>query len=285
MQLIDLLRRAVPPEPWREGDNIPWHDPDFSARMLREHLSQEHDAASRRSATIDRHVAWIHDTLLRGQPTAVLDLGCGPGLYSSRLGRLGHRCVGIDFSPASIVYARAEADTHQLACTYQLGDLRSADYGAGYGLAMLIFGELNVFSRQDASAILMHARNALADGGLLLLEPHTFGAIRRMGECPPSWFVTESAETPHLCLSEHFWDAEAGVATTRYWIVDLATGAMTRHAQSFQAYSDDGYRELLESCGFELRGSYPSLTGDDDPTQPEFLALVAQKHAEKMKLL
>ena len=40
----------------------------------------------------------------------VLDLGCGPGLYTTRLAKLGHTCVGIDFSPASIAYAKAEAE-------------------------------------------------------------------------------------------------------------------------------------------------------------------------------
>lgn len=35
----------------------------------------------------------------------MLDLGCGPGLYSHRLATLGHRVHGIDFGPASIAYA------------------------------------------------------------------------------------------------------------------------------------------------------------------------------------
>lgn len=70
---------------------------------------------------------------------------CGPGLYSTRLARLGHTCVGIDFSPASIRYARETAEREELACTFRHEDIRSADYGSGYNLAMLIFGEINVF--------------------------------------------------------------------------------------------------------------------------------------------
>lgn len=53
MNLLDIPGRTQPPEPWAEGDNIPWHDPDFSRRMLNEHLSQEHDAASRRTPPLD----------------------------------------------------------------------------------------------------------------------------------------------------------------------------------------------------------------------------------------
>ena len=57
--LLDIVRRQQPPGNWVEGEKIPWNDPDFSERMLAEHLTQAHDAASRRAALIDRHVRWI----------------------------------------------------------------------------------------------------------------------------------------------------------------------------------------------------------------------------------
>ncbi len=58
--LSDILKRNPDPTPWSEGDNIPWNEPGFSERMLKEHLTQEHDAASRRIEKIEQHVAWIH---------------------------------------------------------------------------------------------------------------------------------------------------------------------------------------------------------------------------------
>jgi hypothetical protein len=69
MNLIDLINRKILPVPWAEGEKIPWHEPAFSERMLREHLSQAHDAASRRSELIDGHVNWIHNEVLSGRPT------------------------------------------------------------------------------------------------------------------------------------------------------------------------------------------------------------------------
>jgi len=282
MQLADLWQRAIPPAPWHEGDNIPWNDPAFSARMLDEHLSQVHDAASRRGSTIDRQVDWIHQTLLRARPIAILDLGCGPGLYTSRLARLGHSCVGIDFSPAAIAYARATADEQQLDCRYLLEDLRSAIFGSGFGLAMCVFGEINVFARDQASALLRKAYDALAGGGLLLLEAHTYAAVQQIGERAPKWFTAESglfAATPSLCLVEHFWHTEANAATTRYYVVELATSALTHYAQSFQAYTQMEYAELLRACGFSNVAFTPSLTGAPEPDQPDMLVVTARKPA------
>src|SRR5574340_1046753 len=149
LTLLDLINRMPTPAPWEEGDNIPWDEPGFSERMLAEHLSQEHDAASRRLRKIERQVEWIHSEVLGGRATRVLDLCCGPGLYTSRLAARGHECAGIDFSPAAIAYAKQQAGAGKLACRYQQEDVRQADFGGGFGLVMMLYGQFNVFQRSE----------------------------------------------------------------------------------------------------------------------------------------
>jgi SAM-dependent methyltransferase len=282
MNLLDIVQRTPAPEPWAEGEKIPWNEPGFSARMLAEHLTQEHDAASRRAERIDEQVRWIHQHLLQGRPSRVLDLGCGPGLYTQRLAALGHSCVGIDFGPASIAHARAQASANGADCVYIEGDIRSTDFGpdGSYDLAMLIYGELNVFRRTDAIAILQKAWRALAPGGLLLLEPHTFEAVREEGQRPSTWYTSENglfSERPHLALYEAIWHAAQAVTIHRYFIVDAETGAVTRYASSMCAYTSEGYRQLLADAGFGEPVCYPSLTGQADRSQSQLLAIVVRR--------
>ena len=279
MNLIDLVKRQRPPAPWAEGDKIPWDDPDFSRRMLAEHLSQAHDHASRRSEIIEQHVGWIHQYLLGGRPSQVLDLGCGPGLYTSRLARLGHRCLGIDYSPASIAYARATAQAEGLACDYQQTDIRRADFGQGHDLAMLIFGELNAFRRAEAQSIVARAYQALAPGGQWLMEVSSAEEVQGLGEAPARWYSAASglySDQPHLVLHESFWDSALRAATQRYCVVDAASGAVTRHVECLQAYSLAEYRALLEQAGFGQVTLSPA--GDDEAQWPgKFVLLAARK--------
>ncbi len=282
MKLKDIIQRQSTPKPWAEGEKIPWNDPDFSTRMLDEHLSQNHDAASRRFEIIDKHVEWIHDQVLGGNPARILDLGCGPGLYTHRLAKLGHRCVGIDFSPASIAYAKEQAEEVGLECTYLHQDIRTADYGGEYGLVTSIFGEFNVFRPGEARAILEKACRALSPGGLLLFEPHTFDAVVKLGEQPSSWSLTEKglfSAQPHLYLQENFWDAENNVTIQRYYIIDAVSGEVTRYSSSMQAYTDEEYRSLLAECGFGNVEFYPSLggSGGNFPSDGYLMAILAQK--------
>jgi SAM-dependent methyltransferase len=258
IDLTDLVSRHGEPQPWQDELGLPWFEPGFSARVLHEHLSQAHDTASRRTHLIKRHVAWIHRWLLHSQPGSVLDLGCGPGLYSQRLAELGHRCTGIDFSPAAIDYAQEQARQAGLPCDYRRGDLRTADFGvagsgAGYDLAMFLFGEFNTLRPEHAAALLAKVAAALRPGGTFLLEAHSHLAVMAIGREPRLWTAEMSdpfSDQPHLCLRQSAWWPADGVATRRYSIVDAATASVTEYTQSVQAYTRDGYAELLRQAGF-----------------------------------
>ena len=262
---MKLIKRVETPEPWSEGEKIPWNDPGFSERMLEHHLTQEHDLASRRFGIIDRHVDWIQSRL-GGKPSRILDLACGPGLYSSRLARLGHSCIGIDFGPASIRYAREQAVKEGLEVDYVLEDIRTADYGDGNDLVLFIYGEFNVFKPADIKRVLRKAYDSLKEGGVFVAEPNRYETVKREGTNPASWYSSQGglfSPKPHLCLMENFWDQERGVATTRYYVVDAETGDVTLHASSMVAYTREELERMLRGVGFRDIVFYESLSGGE----------------------
>ena len=276
MKLSEIIQRNMDPQPWVEGEKIPWSDPAFSQRMLKEHLSQKHDAASRRTSIIKKQIDWIHSFVLNKKSSRILDLGCGPGLYSARLSTFGHVCRGIDFGPASIEFAVKHAPEN---CTYTLGDIRATEFGSGYDLVMFIFGEFNVFKPEDAKLILNKSYAALKPGGKILLEPHTFDAVYELGNQPATWYSAKNelfAEKPHLCLMESFWNEDQSVAIERYIIVDAASGDVTSYSSSTQAYENDVMVEMLTQAGFQNPEFYPSLHGKPDEMS-QLQVLVAQK--------
>ena len=284
MNLKDIVGRQLPPAPWAEGENIPWDDPAFSERMLKEHLTQRHDLASRRFETIDRQVSWIHEEVLGRSPTRILELTCGPGLYTSRLAKLGHECVGIDYAPAPIRYAEEAVHREGLSCMYRLQDVRETEYGGGYGLVMMIFGQFNVFRRDDARRILDKTFAALLPGGHVLLEPQRFETVEKTGRAGRSWYSCGAgeglfSERPHLCLTESSWDPEAQATTERYFIVDPETAEVTRHALTNEAYTNEQFRDILTQAGFGDIRFFPSLVGVEvkDESQAVNLAIVARR--------
>jgi len=277
MNLLDIAQRRIPPEPWAEGDNIPWNDPGFSARMLREHLTQEHDLASRKTALIDAHVTWISRNALERSPSSILDLACGPGLYAKRFAEMGHRVHGVDFSPASIEFARRECADPGLEATFDLADLRDAKFGFGYDAALLIYGEFHVFRREEATSLLERIASSLAPGAPLILELTPLERLSQ--EEAPVWSTYPEgglfSDGPYLQLSEWFWDADRHAATRRWFIVDPGSGEVERYAASYQAYTRDELTQLVCNAGFRAPEFHAHL-GEPTPGQ-EHLVLIAKK--------
>ena len=277
MNLTDVIARNMELNPWDEGERIPWDDAAFSRRILQEHLTQEHDAASRRKSKIKKQVDWIHRAVLGSKPTHILDLGCGPGLYAAPFIKLGHRYMGIDFSPACIDHA---IETAPAQSEYRLGDIRSVDYGEGYGLVLYIFGALNIVRSADALEILKKAHTALLPGGQIVIEASTLDAVDQIGNQPSMWYSAEAGlfcDVPHLCLMENFWDEETTTATERFYIIESASGQVTRHAASTVGYTDEQLTKMLEAAGFNNIAFYPSLTGKEEADSQEMIVVTAQK--------
>ncbi len=253
MNIQYIVDRDRKPSPWSSTVSFPWNQPDFSRRMLLEHLSQDHDMASPRTEKIDKHVQFIHEELLSSQPTRILDLGCGPGLYTSRLARLGHTCIGVDFSPASLEYAKGQALRESLDCVYIQGDLKEVLFPGNFGLVMMLHGEMNAFSKGDMQQILRKIHVALDSDGLLLLPASTVNGIKSKHLIQRTWAAPTSglfSDVPYLELNESIWDPDTKTRIERYFIVSSVTGGFSEYSSSYQAYTNAEYRRLLNNCGF-----------------------------------
>jgi SAM-dependent methyltransferase len=251
---------------WQDGYKIPWSDPDFSRRMLVEHLTQDHDMASRRVEWIDRQVAWIHDRLLGGQPLHILDLGCGPGLYSHRLTVRGHRCRGIDFGPASIEHA----DLHnpdRSRCEFVLGDIRRVPFGADFDLAMVLYGEMNVFSPIEAAAIARAAYASLRSGGRLIVEmqtPEVVECVGRSGTFEQHRQRGVFSDHPHHLRIENEWLEDQETAVQTFYVSDAASGETQVYHSTTKAWPASELRKLLTDAGFRTAASYDEWPGNSD---------------------
>ncbi len=97
MKITEILKQSQKPELYEKGTAVMWTDPHISKQLLEVHLNPEVDLASRKKKTIESTVKWMLDKAGKNN-LKILDLGCGPGLYSQLLARKGHQVTGVDFS-------------------------------------------------------------------------------------------------------------------------------------------------------------------------------------------
>ncbi|MFV0423391.1 class I SAM-dependent methyltransferase [Oleidesulfovibrio sp.] len=248
------LISSVPPEAselWNEGYKIPWNDPAFSERMLQEHLSQDHELASRSIGTIQGQTDWLTQHGGIGAESSILDLGCGPGLYATPLTASGASYTGIDFGPATIRYAQERFAVVSNA-EFKLGDIVHTDYGNHYSHIIQLYGEINVFSENECRTIFAKAHEALQSGGTFYVEIQTEESVRAsVPAC--SWYSAEQGlfmPAPHICLSQSFWYETEMTALQLFHIIDTNSGEVTTYKSTTRAWPEATIISLLKNAGF-----------------------------------
>ena len=147
-----------------------WVDEHISKQMLQFHLDGENDIASRSSSKIDKIITFIVEKLKITKNTDIIDYGCGPGLYTQRLAKIGARVSGIDFSPNSIEYAEKEGIRNGLNINYIVADYLNYQSQDKFDLALLIYYDLCALAPIQRKKLLTNIYNSLKDDGRLVLD-------------------------------------------------------------------------------------------------------------------
>ena len=98
----------------------------------------------------------------------ILDVGCGGGLLSEALARLGAQVVGVDASPGNVAAARLHAQSQNVTVDYRLGDPTEALSPQERFDVVLALEVVEHVS--DVSAFLATAAACLAPGGMLFVS-------------------------------------------------------------------------------------------------------------------
>lgn len=276
-----IYNRPQRPSPWAYGGNLPWDDPDFSVRMLREHLDESHGAASRRSGERAAQINWMWDTLGLQAGQTVFDVTCGPGLYAVELARRGCHVTGVDFSPAAMAYAQQLAADQQLdaRCQFVQADARDVDYsGRAFDAAMFLYGQLTVFTRAETESLLAMIARSLRPGGALCVEILNQDKLDKRNS---RWWYTDDTglwgDAPYLHLGERFWYEEEQIALERFHILHLETGQLDEIQLCDQAYSIDEMTAVMRAAGFTAVSVYPAWEGIPLYDLDEWVVYVARR--------
>lgn len=281
-----IYRRSARPPLFAGSGNLPWNDPAFSARMLREHLDEAHGAATRQSAERAVLRDWLWDRLELAPGAHLYDVTCGPGLYAVPLAERGAHVTGLDFAPAALAHARALAAERGVKdrCRFIAQDVTEPIHvpppPGGYDAAMVLYGQLAVMPAETAQALLTHIAAVLRPGGRLcieLLDP------ARVDKKNSTWWYSDDTglwgDAPYLHLGERFWDEDARASIERFQILHLDTGRLDEVVLCDQTYRAVEMRDRLQRAGFDAIDVYPAWDGLALYDAAEWIAYIAHKAA------
>ena len=253
-----------------------WTDPHVSEQMLRFHLDGSVDISSHRTEFIDAATAWMGGRFA-GPGARVLDLGCGPGLYTTRHARARARVTGVDFSERSIAHARDRAAGDGLDIEYVREDYLEYATSGTFDLVTMIMRDYCAMSPAQRGALLSRICGWLAPEGAFVFDVDSLAAL--------------AARTESVEFESHpdggFWSAGAHVAIRSSFVYPAETAALDKHTilerdrtrviyNWVQFFSPELLAGELGSAGLRVDELLGDVTGTPyDPTSAEF-AVVAR---------
>jgi len=260
--LLDISQRPAPFSRYTAKEL--WTRPHLAQQMLKYHLSQETDLASRRFESIDQVVNWIDAQL--GLPNKKLcDLGCGPGLYTERFASIGADVTGVDFSRHSLDFAESESAD---AVRYIEADYLSDNLPIGFDVVTLIYTDLCALSPTQRASLLGRMRKMLNPGGRIALD------VAGVGSFSPK----EETTVIEYKLMDGFWSPSDYVGIQRTFLypeehLSLDHYLIIEPSESWQVYNwtqhftPDRIERELRKAGFRIEQMTGDLSGK--PLEPE----------------
>lgn len=255
-----------------------WDDDHISAQMLAYHLDPVSYPASRPHAFIDASATWLVEALDLAPHDTLLDLGCGPGLYSTRLARLGLRVTGVDVSRRSLAYARETALLDRLPADFRRADYLTDELGGPYDAAILVYEDYCALSPEQRIRLLRRTHDALRPGGLFAMD---VTAAPRFAQVTPGvahgpdlddgfWAVP-----PYEGTHETFTYPELRLVLNRYTIV--AAGVTRQYWNWMACLTPDQVADELATADFGTPRVYGDVAGAAyDPASPVFAVVAAR---------
>jgi SAM-dependent methyltransferase len=275
--LKTILGCATRPPIYQPGESLFWDDPHISRSMLSAHLNPDNDLASRKHATIDREVEYLISSGTLKTGDRLLDLGCGPGLYSRRLAGRGLRVTGIDISERSLNYVTAQSKEEGLDIEFRRLNFFDIDYSGEFDAVLQTNGELTVFSDEKRDELLGMLYRALKPGGRLIFDVTTQESRIKYG-IKKGWYVSDGGfwrPGRHLVLEQGFDYPRENVWLDQYIVID--DDSVKIYNNWFHDYDLATIRQVLQRAGFKVIHAWNDFLGTPYHEGGDWIAIVAEK--------
>ncbi|WP_410491726.1 class I SAM-dependent methyltransferase (plasmid) [Bacillus thuringiensis] len=273
----NLLNQLQVPSRFEQTDNIFWQDPYISKKLLEAHLSSDIEGASRSLSFIDRSIDFIQQVAPPKYYQKVLDLGCGPGLYSERLAQKGYKVTGIDFSENSIRYATEQAKKLDYDIEYLYKNYLELNDSNIYDLALLIYCDYGALAPENRNILLSNIWNSLKNGGQLLLDVFSQNKFDQFKE-EQYWSFNENGG---------FWSKDSYIAIGRNLkYPDRVTLEQTTVVTDdkietyniwYQFFTKELFIKEVTAVGFTVKEIFDDVSGETGNGGSQTIALLLEK--------
>lgn len=273
----NIMEYVKKPKLYQQSEQPFWEDEYISSQMLVAHLDPNLDAASRKLSFIEASVSWITQNISPVSHPRLLDIGCGPGLYTERFYQKGYQVTGLDFSGRSIDYARNSAREKKFDIRYLQENYLTMHLNAQFDLCTLIYCDYGALSTDNRKLVMENVYEHLAPGGFFLLDVFSLQAYKNLNEYATWQHIDGNGfwrANKHLELSTLY---RYSPNVSLYQTTIIEEQHITTYYIWNTFFSKESLRAEAEAAGFKVCGFWGDVAGAPCCEDSETLAILLQK--------
>lgn len=201
------------------------------------------------------------------QGKQILDIGCGTGLLSVKLAKMGALVTGIDISSDMITVAEQRAYALSVPVTFFEQPMQNLVGFSNFDAAVIAIDSLNyVIPREEVVSTLKNIYTSLKAGGVLLFDVHS---TYKMDE-----IFMESPFTFDNGRIAYIWETDVGdelhsVHSELAFFVKNENGFYKRfdEVHNQRTFNVHDYVEMITEVGFSIERIFADW--EDEPPHPE----------------
>ena len=275
----ELKKINSPPAPFEcyTADDL-WTNEHTSKQMLKYHLHETIDAASRNRIFIENSVEWIVSHFNVHKNTKIIDFGCGPGLYTNKLAEHNAIVTGIDFSQNSLNYAKQTAAEKDLNVNYIFSNYLNFETENRYDLITMIMCDFCAISPEQRKILLSKFSSLLKPNGSVLLDAYTLNSFNNKSESA-SYELNQLngfwSKENYYCFINTFKYENEKVTLDKYTIFEESQKRVVYNW--LQYYSIDSLKNEFKENGLKIEKIYSDVAGKAFAPEALEIAVVAKK--------
>lgn len=264
------------PQVYSPSTSAFWDNTHISKYLLDAHLAPDVESASRKLSFIVESVGWIASLCNYQENRALLDLGCGPGIYCELFCKALFDVTGVDFSKRSIDYATKNAIDNQMQINYIYQNYLNINYEDDFDVVTLVYCDFGVLSPYNRQLLLKKIKKALRKDGVLILDGFSAINFNDFSEKQSIKYYDNGfwSEKSHVCIESNYLYGDTQNCLEQYTIIT------SDDCQCYniwnQSFDVDSLSSELRMAGFENLEFFDDVCGNPLSDNSKTICVVAR---------
>lgn len=256
-----------------------WTSERISPFIFQSYFTNDIYGGSKDTVFQNKSISFINDIASRFNCKKILDLGCGPGIYCSKLFSLGYESSGIDICQKAISYAQEQARNKNQNIKYYNNDILTIDIDEKYDMIIMLYEVFSTFPIEKRSLILEKVYTLLDENGIFIFDVPSH---RRYVE-QNSMKIWEIFKPGDIFLDEtccYFFSTEKFPQETlfNHSVFLFENGEMLDFYDWIQCFNKKMLEDELSKQGFSVIKFYSNTIGERLDAKSHSIAGVCQKN-------